>query len=70
MNEQRANLWHGVGIITGASSGIGESIARKLAPNAKGLVIGARRFDLIESLAHELGEHVTLFSAMSNESQM
>ncbi len=58
MNDQRDNLWHGVAIITGASSGIGESITSKLAPSAKGLVIGARRYDRIEALAHELGEHV------------
>ena len=58
MNEQGDKLWHGVGIITGASSGMGDAIARKLAPNATGLVIAARRFDRIESLANELGEHV------------
>ena len=58
MNEQRDNVWHGVGIITGASSGIGEAIARNLAKNAKGLVLGARRFDRIDALAKELGEHV------------
>ncbi len=40
----------GCGIITGASSGMGEAIARKLAPNAKGLVIGARRFDQIDAM--------------------
>jgi NADP-dependent 3-hydroxy acid dehydrogenase YdfG len=58
MNDQRGEVWRGVGIITGASSGMGEAIARKLAPNAKGLVIAARRFDRIDALAKELGEHV------------
>ena len=58
MNEQRASLWRGVAIITGASSGMGEAIARKLAENANGLVIAARRFDRIEALAEELGDHV------------
>jgi len=58
MNEQRDNQWHGVAIITGASSGMGEAIARKLAPIAQGLVIGARRFDRIKALSKELGEHV------------
>jgi NADP-dependent 3-hydroxy acid dehydrogenase YdfG len=58
MNELRDKQWDGVAIITGASSGIGEAIARKLAPCAKGLVICARRFDKIESLASELGSHV------------
>lgn len=58
MNEQRDNQWHGVAIITGASSGMGEAIAKKLAPIAQGLVIGARRFDRIKALSKELGEHV------------
>jgi NADP-dependent 3-hydroxy acid dehydrogenase YdfG len=58
MHEQRDNLWDGVAIITGASSGIGEAIARKLAPQAKGIVVSARRFDKIEALAVELGDHV------------
>ena len=58
MNSERGEVWHGVAIITGASSGIGDAIARKLAPHAKGLVITARRTDRIESLAAELGDHV------------
>ena len=58
MNEHSDKLWHGVAIITGASSGMGEAIAKKLAPHAKGLVIGARRIDKIKSLASTLGEHV------------
>lgn len=58
MNDMRGDVWHGVGIITGASSGMGEAIARKLAPNAKGLVIAARRLNRIDALANELGEHV------------
>jgi NADP-dependent 3-hydroxy acid dehydrogenase YdfG len=58
MNEHSDKLWHGVAIITGASSGMGEAIAKKLAPHAKGLVIGARRIDKIKLLASTLGEHV------------
>ncbi len=58
MNEHRDKLWHGVAIITGASSGMGEAIAKKLAPRAKGLVVSARRFDKIKSLAATLGNHV------------
>ena len=58
MNEHSDKLWHGVAIITGASSGMGEAIAKKLAPQAKGLVIGARRIDKVKSLAATLGDHV------------
>ena len=58
MSKERDNRWSGVGIITGASSGIGEAIARKLAPNAKGLIIIARRTQRINSLARELGSNV------------
>ena len=58
MNEQRDNVWHGVAIITGASSGIGEAIVKKLAQSATGLVIAARRMERLTSLAKSLGNHV------------
>ncbi len=58
MNEERGNVWQGVGIITGASSGIGDAIVRKLASNATGLIIGARRKSALEALASELGDHI------------
>lgn len=58
MDEERDNRWTGVAIITGASSGIGEAIARNLAPSAKGLVIAARRDARLNTLASELGDHV------------
>lgn len=41
-------------LITGASSGIGREIARQLAPEAKALVLIARRADRLESLEREL----------------
>ncbi|HMJ14716.1 MAG TPA: SDR family oxidoreductase [Polyangiaceae bacterium] len=44
--------------VTGASSGFGEAITRKLAAQGDRVVAAGRRFDRLERLAHELGPNV------------
>jgi NADP-dependent 3-hydroxy acid dehydrogenase YdfG len=41
-------------VITGASSGLGEAAARALSAQGARVVLGARRIDRIQALAHEL----------------
>ena len=44
-----------VAVVTGASSGIGEATARTLAAQGYHVVVGARRTELVEKLAKEIG---------------
>lgn len=48
------NIAGKVVVITGASSGLGESTARHLAGEGAKLVLGARRLDKLHALAEEL----------------
>lgn len=66
LSEARANARHGLEdgsmsqiegktvLITGASSGIGEAIARHLAAKGAKVVLGARRIDRLATLAEEI----------------
>ncbi|CAB1215928.1 short-chain dehydrogenase/reductase SDR [Klebsiella pneumoniae] len=51
-----SNIAGKVIVITGASSGLGEASARLLASNGAVVVLGARRFEKIESLARQIIE--------------
>ena len=50
-----ADTSRGVAVVTGASSGIGEASARRLASEGFEVVIGARRVDRLERIAHDIG---------------
>jgi hypothetical protein len=55
MEEKHKNKnRHKIALITGASSGIGESFARKLSSQGYGLILVARRKDRLEKLSSEL----------------
>ncbi|GGN94300.1 SDR family NAD(P)-dependent oxidoreductase [Saccharibacillus kuerlensis] len=54
-------------VITGASSGIGRGIARKLAAEGAQLVLAARRTSLIEELALECGNAIAVTTDVAKE---
>lgn len=50
-----ADTSRGVAVVTGASSGIGEATARRLASDGFEVVIGARRVDRLDRIASDIG---------------
>ena len=50
-------MGQGVTLVTGASSGIGRSLARRLAAQGDAVAVLARREELLESLVDEIESH-------------
>ena len=49
-----SNIQNKVVVITGASSGLGETTARHLASLGASVVLGARRIDKLEAIASDI----------------
>ncbi|MFN9971588.1 MAG: SDR family NAD(P)-dependent oxidoreductase, partial [Phycisphaerae bacterium] len=59
-----SNLLRGrVGVVTGASAGIGEAIARELVSHGCPVVLNARRRERLEAIRQELGDEDVAIAA-------
>lgn len=61
------SLLSGTVLVTGASGGIGEAIARAVAPQRGDLVLSGRRREAVEPLARELGARVAIAELSQRE---
>ena len=64
------NVTDKVAVITGASSGIGEATARRLAGEGARVVLAARRTGRIQALAKELGNALAVTTDMRDPGQV
>jgi NADP-dependent 3-hydroxy acid dehydrogenase YdfG len=64
------NVTGKVAVITGASSGIGEATARRLARDGARVVLAARRTSRIQALAEELGDALPVTTDMRDPGQV
>src|ERR1700761_7650496 len=60
-----------VAIVTGASTGLGPVMAKMLAAEGAKVVLAARRFELVEAAANEIGEAaVSVQADVTNEADV
>jgi NADP-dependent 3-hydroxy acid dehydrogenase YdfG len=61
-------MTRGTAVVTGASSGIGEATARRLAQEGFQVVVAARRRDRLDKLSEEIGARAVTLDVTSDES--